>query len=106
MKGRYSSETILARLTDDCWLEGGDDGRLALHARALLELEPYLTQHYAEHVPRCPLCGKICVRGQACERDGCEAKYHLHCLNKMRSKVKVAKCQTCQTVIPQESDER
>ena len=100
---KSGAQELLRQLVADCWLEEAD-GRVALHARCILELEPYLTQHFAEYVTRCPICSKLTVRGQTCERDNCGAKYHFYCIRKMRARLGAAglKCQKCNTVMPEE----
>ncbi|KAF0311900.1 Non-structural maintenance of chromosomes element 1 [Amphibalanus amphitrite] len=98
---KADAQELLRRLVRDCWLEE-TDSRLALHTRAILELEPYLLRHYGEHVPRCQMCGKITVRGRLCEQDGCGAKNHHHCLGKMRDKMGVVKCQKCNSLMTDE----
>ena len=103
---KSDAQALLRRLVRDCWLEDAEaDGRVALHTRCILEMEPYLVQHYGEHVPRCQLCSKITVRGRMCERDGCGAKYHVHCVAKMRDRLGTMKCQACSSVIPNEVEQ-
>ena len=98
---KTEAQTLLSQLVRDFWLES-TDSRVALHTRLILELEPYLVQHYPDYVPRCRFCSKITVRGRYCDRDGCEAKYHRHCLRKMHGRLGAVTCQACNNVIPEE----
>jgi len=92
---RAAAQAMLTQLEADRWLEL-TAGRVALHTRCILELAPYLRQHYADHVRLCGLCNMLCVRGVNCEE--CEARYHLHCVKGMGKNTGAAvRCKKCRS---------
>jgi hypothetical protein len=81
------------------WLEerlltlSRDRSGLCLGMRGILELTPYLRDHFPDFVVNCNLCRKICIRGERCQGPECGVKVHFHCGQRILCQTK--KCPSC-----------
>lgn len=66
---KWVNERILSKVNDD--------RELTVGVRGVMELAPFLKQHYSEHCVNCHFCKRLCLRGKTCS--SCNVKVHFQC---------------------------
>ncbi|XP_064486261.1 non-structural maintenance of chromosomes element 1 homolog [Ornithodoros turicata] len=76
------AESLIERfIHDKCLTE--DQGLISLSTLSIMEMEPYLQNHFGSSLSRCHACKRICIKGQTCQAEDCEVKMHFHCAQKL-----------------------
>ncbi|XP_078611298.1 non-structural maintenance of chromosomes element 1 homolog isoform X1 [Branchiostoma floridae x Branchiostoma japonicum] len=91
---KKEAEDVIRRMVRDRWLNE-HQGEISLSVRGILELKPYLTDHYKEDIRHCCLCEQIALKGQLCQSDSCEAKMHYFCANRYFRDKDQPRCPRC-----------
>ena len=92
------AEQVLQKLLKHKWIISNHD-KLRFHPRFIAEMEPWLTQVYADQVNTCDACKKLVIKGLKCPNQECDAIYHLHCIfdRKVRNRGLCPRCNTDMT---------
>jgi len=68
--------------------------RYGLGPRFLVEMDGWMKTTFEDDVWCCAKCGKIGMMGTQCTKRGCEARYHLYCVDTGNKDPKCFKCKT------------
>lgn len=72
------AELLIERFVKDgCLTE--DQGQIGMSILSIMEMEPYLQDHFGERLGKCHACKRICIKGQKCRAPGCDVKMHQRC---------------------------
>jgi len=94
-----NAQQTLKRLVQDHWLtlSGGENKKVLVGVRSLLELRPFLEDLCGETNQECVLCSELVIRGLPCPNKKCATKMHNHCAKKWFTGKEIQKCPTCTT---------
>ncbi|CAF4507664.1 unnamed protein product, partial [Rotaria socialis] len=69
----------MTRFHRDKWIESGPNNSVILHARALLEMQSFITDTYRDYIYNCQICTRLLVRGLNCSNSSCDIHMHRSC---------------------------
>ena len=97
-------DQVLQKLVKHKWIISSHE-KLRFHPRFIAEMEPWLTDVYADQVATCVACKKLVIKSLKCPNDECDGIYHLHCIfdRKVRNR---GVCLRCNTDMPDEKNVR
>ncbi|CAF1057388.1 unnamed protein product [Adineta steineri] len=93
---------IMARFHRDKWIESGPHNTIILHARAILEMQSFITDTYRDDTYNCQICRRLLIRGLVCSNSSCDVHMHRSCaaryflrLSNSTNKKSAYPCPTC-----------
>lgn len=92
-------QQLLSRLEEDKWIIQVK-GRISLSPLAILELDQFIRDTFADVVTTCNLCKRLTLQGQNCRN--CDAKFHLHCAKRYFQDMRY--CPSCKAPWPSGSE--
>ncbi|XP_055994919.1 non-structural maintenance of chromosomes element 1 homolog [Sorex fumeus] len=89
---KKEAEQVLQKFVQNKWLVE-KEGEFTLHSRAILEMEQYIRETFADAVKVCNICHSLLIQGQTCGT--CGIRMHLPCVAKYFQANPEPRCPNC-----------
>lgn len=88
--GKEDAQNFFNKLEKEKWIHTGEDGKIVLSGRTIVELDQYLQEMYPDFINKCYLCDKICLMSETCAN--CGIKLHVRCSRNFFERSQQDKC--------------